>query len=99
MKKKKRDQPASKREPSSICEPVPRRPQIEPTAITSEQNLGPYSVTMAERIRYQKIVLKMTDEEIRNALPPGQYGVTLVDRPSRPLGRGDLAYAYMVPAS
>lgn len=53
------------------------------------------SVTMEERIRYQRIVLGMTEAQIQRALPPGQYivqsGGGIDDRPS---GRGDLAYAY-----
>lgn len=97
-KKKEQDKPASK----SAAQPPPQvsaRDVVESKPITSQQNLGPYSVTMAERERYQRVVLGMTATEIQNALPPGQYGIRpIVDRPSRPSGRGDLAYAYMEPA-
>jgi hypothetical protein len=52
------------------------------------------SVTLEERIRYQKMVLGMTDEQIARALPPGSY--TLIGGGiGRPLlGDGHLVYAY-----
>lgn len=51
------------------------------------------SVTLAERVRYQKMVLGMSDAQIARALPPGEY--TIVSPPSMPpSGPGHLAYAY-----
>ena len=55
------------------------------------------SVTLAERVRYQKMVLGMSDAQIARALPPGEY--TIVSPPSMPpSGPGHLAYAYYEPA-
>lgn len=53
------------------------------------------SVTIEERIRYQKMVLGMTDAQIARALPPGFYQVEGLPDNDAPSGRaGDLAYAY-----
>lgn len=52
------------------------------------------SVTLEERVRYQRIVLGMTDEQIARALPPGVYDVhRIVD--ILPSDQGDLRYAYL----
>lgn len=52
------------------------------------------SVTLEERVRYQRIVLGMTDEQIARALPPGVYDVhRIVD--ISPSDQGDLRYAYL----
>jgi hypothetical protein len=78
--------------PGNKGEPMPVT--SEPTPITSRPNPRPYSVTIQERMRYQRVVLGMSEEEIRRQLPPGQYEVQLrEDTPARPSGRGDLAYA------
>jgi hypothetical protein len=51
------------------------------------------SVTLAERVNYQKVVLGMSDAQIASTLPPGEY--TIVSPPSMPpSGPGHLAYAY-----
>ncbi|RDL33761.1 uncharacterized protein BP5553_08129 [Venustampulla echinocandica] len=95
--KKKKDKPVP-----AVVAPAPQvspENDTDPTRITSQQNRSPYSVTIEERIRYQRVVLGMTDDQIRNALPPGHYDITLVaDSPSRPSGPGDIAYVYMEPA-
>jgi hypothetical protein len=107
-KKKAQDEPGAQPNPPVaaprvVPPPAPLTTQtvavVESKPITPQHTRGPYSVTMEERIRYQRIVLGMTESEIQNALPPGQYQINpSVDSPSRPSGKGDLAYAYMVSA-
>jgi hypothetical protein len=73
----------------------PPSPRNKPPPITDTSS---GSVTLAERVRYQKMVLGMSDAQIASALPPGQY--TIVFPPSMPpSGPGHLAYAYYESAS
>ncbi|KAF7181094.1 hypothetical protein CNMCM7691_000223 [Aspergillus felis] len=59
---------------------------------TSKESRG--TVTDEERYRYQKMVLGMTDAQIARQLKPGHYEFQGAPLSARPIGEGELAYAY-----
>jgi hypothetical protein len=61
----------------------------------SKTSKGPrFTVTDEERYRYQKIVVGMTDAQIARQLKPGRYEFQGPPLRDRPIGEGELAYAY-----